>query len=98
MREKEFKAFLSSKYLGRGGKPLSSKVVADILSRCRRMERCLKMELEVVIEKRFLDTGPLKPMVKSSSLRFGGDPMVAKTSMRYAVGLYKKYLECNSRQ
>jgi hypothetical protein len=82
--QEEFRLYLTKSFRSsRTGKPLAAKVVTDIVSRCRLIERILNVELgpRVLMKKGAYET--IEQAAKQSGKMFGASP-----SRPYAYNLH----------
>lgn len=94
--EAKFRDFLTKTFKSpKTGKPFSSKVAGDMISRCRRIERVLGVQLS---SRTLLKKGAyeeITQVVKRNASMFGVSPSrpYAYNQSLYALRQYKCYLE-----
>lgn len=99
MRAAEFKAWLTGRFRGREGSPMSAKAASDAASRCRRVEDTLDIDLDVAVATESNFEHLLKQLGHGygRSTRVGGRFKVAgqveagMAALRHAVKLYARF-------
>src|SRR3989442_15272220 len=99
MRDEEFQLFLTRKYRGpRHGRPLSTKPSRDAVSRCRRIEEVLGLDLDTALPKLGLERVLDQVTSRAGSFRIKGDVGPGLTALRYSVRLYAAFLGVKERR
>jgi len=99
VRAAEFKAWLTGRFRGRDGSPMSAKAASDAASRCRRVEDTLDIDLDdaVATESSFVHLLKQLGHGYGCSSRAGrrfkvaGQVQTGMAALRHAVKLYARF-------
>jgi hypothetical protein len=93
VRSEEFRSYLTSDYRSKSGRPLGAMAAHSLLSRCRRVERALALDLDRALDASANDPAPIVAQLDHSAGKFHSDgnekDMLA--SLRHAVRLYATF-------
>ena len=90
MRDRAFIEFLTTAYRGsRRSRPMPPKVAADTLSRCKRAEQFLGIDLDGQILN--IDDAQLKARIHAAAKK-RGTPLSTSYSMTFAARRYREFL------
>jgi len=93
MRVEEFRTFLTKRYRGpRHGRPLASKVAGDMLSRCRRVEDVLGINLDTALARSGVERVLDQITDRSGAFALGKNVGTGVASLRGALRLYGRFL------
>jgi len=93
MRDEEFRSFLTKKFRGnRRHRPLAAKPSGDAVSRCRRVEEVLGVNLDMALPRLGLPRILEQIRDRSTSFRFEGNVAQGITTLRTAVRFYAAFL------
>lgn len=96
MRADEFREYLRRWYRSKmTGSPLSEAAAKDALSRCRRVEAVLELDLDKFLKKQADPQTAIKDAIVEATGDFeiAGDPLRGRASLVRAAKLYCKFLE-----
>jgi hypothetical protein len=101
MRTNPFEMFLGNVFVGeKNGTTLGSASIRDAISRCRRIERCLGVDLDRGIEGREGGVDSLLDMIECQANKFDIDGNVNEgiSSIKNAAKLYHEFLKWKRRK
>lgn len=96
MRAEAFREFLSTVYRASSGEPLGHRPVSDAISRCRRVEGALDVDLDTVIPRKGVEHLREEMARSDRSLGIEGNQRHGRYSLANAVRLYSRFLEWES--
>jgi hypothetical protein len=91
MRASDFFRFATTSYRSRDGNPLQPKAARDVISRCGRVERALRIDLDDAVREGHLEDVLDRITEDATAFGFRGDASSAVRVHRSAVLLYARF-------
>jgi hypothetical protein len=91
MNADAFRRFLTTSYQGRSGRPLTDKAASDAVSRLRRVERVLGVDLDDELDQKGLESLLETVRRRAGDFRFSGNPDYGVQNHRTACRAYADF-------